>query len=102
MLGVREYLAAAKLGEVTPLTFMRHVNRIILPALDIGGQNVTISESTAQRWLIQLGYKSCEVKKGLYIDGHERPDVVKSRATFLKKMSQLRWFVSHSNIVTAY
>jgi hypothetical protein len=38
--GVREYLAAAKLGKVTPFMFMRHLNSIILPSL---GKRSTVS-----------------------------------------------------------
>lgn len=78
---VRVYLAAQALGTVTPRTFCDHVNKVILPALEI---NSTISESTAQRWLrFKLGYQSKEAKKGIYIDGHERPDVVKERQEFV-------------------
>jgi hypothetical protein len=73
--GVREYLAALKLGEVTPLLFMKHINSFILPSLGIHGIKSTISESTARRWLLKLGYRNREAKKGLYVDGHERPDV---------------------------
>ena len=40
---------------------------------------VNISERTARRWLHRLGFRMGERKKGLYIDGHERPDVVASR-----------------------
>jgi len=81
---IRTYLASQALGTVTPLNFCRHVNTVILPALGI---NATISESTALRWLkFKLGYQSKEAKKGVYVDGHERPDVIKEREGFLEKI----------------
>lgn len=61
----------------------RQVNNVIIPALglDLAGQK--ISENCAGHWLIKLGYEMKEVKKGMYVDGHERPDVVNYRTTFL-------------------
>jgi hypothetical protein len=79
---VRVYLAAQSLGTISPRGLCHHVNDIILPALGIRG---TIVESTAQRWLkFKLGYASKEGKKGMYVDGHERPDVIKERMAFLE------------------
>ena len=37
-----------------------------------------IRARVARRWLHRLGYNWREVKKGIYIDGHERADVVES------------------------
>ena len=57
-------------------------NTVILPALEI---KCTIVEYTAQHWLkFKLGYECREAKKGIYIDGHECPDVIKERKEFLK------------------
>ena len=91
---VRTYLASQALGTVTPLNFCRHVNTVILPALGI---NATISESTALRWLkFKLGYQSKEAKKGVYVDGHERPDVIKEREGFLEKIfNEFERYVAH-------
>jgi hypothetical protein len=81
---VRAYLAAQALGTVTPWTLGKHINEVILPTLGING---TISESTAQRWLrFKLGYQCKETKKGVYMDGHERPDVIKERGEFLDRI----------------
>ena len=41
---------------------------------------VQISEITARRWLHLLGFRLSLRKQGIYIDGHERPDVVSYRA----------------------
>ena len=38
-----------------------------------------ISERTARRWLIKLGWRRTVVQKGVYMDGHERSDVVEYR-----------------------
>lgn len=67
---------------------MRQVNRVIIPALglDLGGQS--ISESCARRWLQKLGYSLTEVKKGVYVDGHEREDIVEYHKEFLSKISE--------------
>ena len=81
---VRAYLAAQSLGTVSPRALCLHVNNVILPALGIDGK---IVESTAQRWLkFRLGYECKEAHKGMYVDGHERPDVIKERTEFIDKL----------------
>lgn len=74
----------AYIHQITPLQLMKQVNSNILPSLgfDSGGQ--TICERTARRWLAKLGYELKEAKKGIYVDGHEREDVVAYRKEFLK------------------
>ena len=42
---------------------------------------VVVSESTARRWRHVLGFRLTERKNGVYIDGHEREDVVAYRKT---------------------
>ena len=90
--GIREYLAAARLGKVTPGLFQRHLTQIIFPSLGMSDISV-ISESTCRRWLHKLGYRSLEVCKGLYVDGHEHPDVIEARGTFLVKMREFHRYV---------
>lgn len=34
-----------------------------------------------------------DVRKDVFVDGHERPDVVENRANFLKKMGELKPFL---------
>jgi len=80
---VRTYLAAKNLGAITPRELCQHVNQVILPALEFSGKNGSINERTAVNWLKKLGYKCMEVSKGIYYDGHERPDVVEARKKFL-------------------
>lgn len=62
---------------------MKQVNEVIIPGLGLRTGGEQISESTARRWLTKLGYELKEVKKGIYIDGHEREDVVTYRNKFL-------------------
>ena len=42
-----------------------------------------ISQSMAQRWLAKLKWRYSKVKNGMYIDGHERVDVVAYRQAFV-------------------
>jgi len=89
---MRVYLAAQSLSTVTPRTLCHHLNQIIRPALEIQG---TIVESTAQRWLkLRLGYECKETKKGVYIDGHERPDVIKEREAFIDQLDRYERYVA--------
>ena len=81
---VRVYLATQALGTVNPRILCQHVNNIILPALGIKG---AIADSTARRWLrSKLGYECKESRRGMYIDGHERPDVVEERKEFVDQI----------------
>lgn len=48
-----------------------------------------IRSRTARRWLNRLGYKWQDVKKGIFLDGHERDDVVEYRQKFLENMKEL-------------
>jgi hypothetical protein len=46
-------------------------------------------DSSYSRWLIKLGWQHTTVHKGVYIDGHERTDVVEyHRNMFLPAMAQ--------------
>jgi len=46
-----------------------------------------------QRWLRRNGYNYTDVRKGIYIDGHERKDVVTYREEFVKALEDLWPFV---------
>jgi len=81
---VRVYLAVQSLGTVSPHTLCHHVNDIILPALGIDSK---IVKSTAQHWLkFRLGYECKEVKKGMDVDRHERPNILRERSEFIDKL----------------
>lgn len=47
-----------------------------------------ISQSTAQRWLAKLKWRYSKAKNGMYIDGHERVDVVAYRQAFVYRWAE--------------
>lgn len=85
---VLSFLRSLPSGKVTPRILANQVNKTILPSAGI--QNTkSISLRTARRWLIKLGWTYSQVKKGVYVDGHEREDVVQYRNNvFLPKMAE--------------
>lgn len=87
---LRNYLATLKVGEITPQQFTKHVNLMVLPFLGYHGKHASISEVTGKHWLQKLGYHCKEVKKGLYIDGHERPDVIAQRKSYLARLANFQ------------
>jgi hypothetical protein len=54
------------------------------------GKNSTITKHTAISWLRKLGYTCKDVKKGVYHDGHECPDIVEARTKFLAEMKMYK------------
>ena len=50
-------------------------------------RKVSIQARTAREWLNRMGYRWKSVSKGVYVDGHERDDVVEYRKWFVKE-----WF----------
>jgi hypothetical protein len=49
---------------------------------------VVLSERTAIRWMHRLNYKRLPYQQGMYVDGHERDDVVRYRKSWLNDMSK--------------
>ncbi|KAJ7264692.1 hypothetical protein C8J57DRAFT_1230464 [Mycena rebaudengoi] len=70
-------------GRIAPDKLRRYVNEYLLPELEIDD---TISVVTAMAWLKKLGYRLRRYQKGIYYDGHERPDVVQKRNEFITDM----------------
>jgi len=50
-----------------------------------GIAKVSISVNTALRWVKKLGWTYGKLKNGMYLDGHERPDVVEYREGFVEQ-----------------
>ena len=44
---------------------------------------------TARKWMLELGFNVVRKKKGTYVDGHERDDVVEYRQQFLQRIVSL-------------
>ena len=73
--------------NMTSISFCHWVNENLLPNSVLEpGYPRRISIQTALRWLHELGFEVLDKKKGVYIDGHERDDVVKHRRKFLRQM----------------
>ncbi|KAJ7021929.1 hypothetical protein C8F04DRAFT_1194977 [Mycena alexandri] len=56
------WLTKQTVGSVTPMKFREGVNSEILPSLGISPKQ-PISERTARRWLVRLGYRRTLIKK---------------------------------------
>ncbi len=54
---------------------------------------VEIKSQTAQKWLHKLGFEDKDVKKDVFVDGHERPDLVEHSERFLKKIKELEQYL---------
>ncbi|EUC63055.1 hypothetical protein RSOL_470480 [Rhizoctonia solani AG-3 Rhs1AP] len=62
------YLRTLKTGMISPVKLRRAVNQEIFPGL---GFTLSISKSTARRWILKLGYHPVKHSKGMYMDGHK-------------------------------
>jgi hypothetical protein len=84
----KEWLTSQPSGQITPRLFKNAINSAILPALNIAVKK-PICERTARRWLVKLGWRLTVLRKGVYMDGHERADVRKYRdEVFLPAMAR--------------
>ncbi|KAJ3737470.1 hypothetical protein DFJ43DRAFT_1128663 [Lentinula guzmanii] len=63
----RAWLSSQKAGDVTPHKFQAALNNTILPDLGI--------QRKQPLWLVILGWQLTVIRKGVYMDGHECPDV---------------------------
>ncbi|CAG8718221.1 13358_t:CDS:2 [Rhizophagus irregularis] len=86
LLQVKSYIREHK-WDISPQMLMIQMNEIILPGLGFA-PSPTIHINTARNYLKELGYTYAKVKKGIYIDGHEREGVVVYRKIFLEQMSK--------------
>ena len=88
---VRENAFAKGKPNMTAQSFCQLVNEELLPSAQLPQHFPwRISLRTAVRWLHYLGFKPVSHRKGVYIDGHERDDVVKHRGKYLSTMAALR------------
>jgi len=81
-----EYLRGLSESEVSPKSLLKFVNEELLPKYT-GSPHSSICLRTAQNWLYVLNFRFQERKKGVYVDGHEREDVVEYRREFLQRMA---------------
>ena len=66
-----------------PNKLCRYVNQFLFPSFGIESK---IGKITAVRWLKKLGFKLRKVSKGIYVDGHERENVVQAHRDFIQYM----------------
>ena len=79
------FIKLTQIYQMRPHKLCRYVNKFLLPSLRLED---SISEATAVRWPTKLGFKLSRVQKGVYVDGHERPDVVEARRVFIDYMEK--------------
>ena len=68
------YLLCLPTGEVTPSRFNHALTKHIFPSLGLSLKK-PLSDCTMRQWLVKLGWRRKELRKGVYMDGHERQDV---------------------------
>jgi hypothetical protein len=91
----KDWLTSQKSGQVTPRRFQHALNSKILPTVGVMLKK-PLCERTARRWLIKLGWRLTRIQKGVYMDGHEREDVVKYRnEVFLPRMKEYEARMTH-------
>ena len=78
-------------ANATARSFCEWVNNHLLPSHNLPPELPrSISVRTATRWLRRLGFRPTSHKKGAFVDGHERDDVVAYRREFLQQLKQLK------------
>jgi hypothetical protein len=82
----RQFLKKQINDAITGQSFAHWINNNLHIEADLP-RLVGICSRTAMRWLHTLGMSYMQYTKGLYINGHERPDVVSYRDAFLERMS---------------
>lgn len=55
-----------------------------------GRDSYEIRSQTTRNWLRKLGFEYKDIRKNVFIDGHERSDVVEDQNKFLTKMEELK------------
>ena len=97
---VRDNISVKGHPNLTTVTFCKWVNECFLPNCTLEpGFPRKISLETTRLWLHHLGFEVLTVRKGIFIDGHERPDVIDARKLFLRKMTKIG-FLHLSNAPT--
>ena len=87
---VRANAAVKGKPHLTVVTFCKWINKALLTNSTLEpGYPRNLSSETARKWLHHLGFEVLTIRKGIFIDGHERDDVVEARKLFLRKMTKL-------------
>ena len=87
---VRANAAVKGQPNLTAGDFCKWVNESFLPNCTLEpGFPRRIGLETARLWLYHLGFEVLTARKGIFIDGHERPDGIETCTLFLRKMTKL-------------
>ena len=97
---VRQNTVVKGKPNLTAGSFCQWINECLLVMQTLEpGYPRRVSVETARKWLLELGFTVMEHKKGTYVDGHERSDVVEYRKTFLRRLCALG-FLNKTNAPT--
>ena len=87
---VRENSAVKGRPNLTTVEFCKWVNECLLPNSTLEpGFPRKVGLETSRQWLHHLGFEVLTVRKGIFIDGHERQDVIEARKLFLRKLTKI-------------
>ena len=88
-LDITAYGLAKAVGDYLDSTRATFIIAVLLQeteqATSTLSKSTRIRARTARRWLKKMGFSYADVKKGVYVDGHERDDVKKYRSEVLLK-----------------
>eukprot|EP00903_Cladosiphon_okamuranus_P005985 g5907.t1 len=79
---------AGKLADVDPKAVRRWINEELLEEELAGAKG--ISRRTVHKWMLKLGFRWSRHHKCVYVDGHNRPDIVTDRRSFVALLERLR------------
>ena len=90
---VRSHAYVKGKSNMTAADFSAWINSVLLPKVLENHPDAPCTVS-ASRWLHKLGFEKLNTKKGVYIDRHERANVVEYRKLYRRKLEILS--TSHS------
>jgi len=82
----KDWLVGSKPELRSPLALKKFVEGTVLPQLAV--EKKSFSETSAKVYLKNWGYMFKQYKKGVYMDGHERLDVVSYREEWVSRMQE--------------
>ena len=97
---VRENANIKAKANMTSASFCKWVNEELLPNWVLEHEYPRkIGLEAVIKWLHYLEFHVLDQKKGIYIDGHERDDIIEYRQNFLRKMVSIG-FLNKDNAPT--
>ena len=91
-LDIKAFLRSNK-KSASPKTLKAYLETVYFPEY-LGFQiRKEISEKACRKWMKLLGWQNVPHRKDIYVDGHERPDVVAKRVEFLNAMEALESYL---------